>query len=155
MNKCFECEATEDLQEHHVVPKSRGGTKTVTLCYECHLKAHGRDGKGLNHHILTKEALAQAKRNGVKLGTHIPSVLEARYITGNKNLKRLFPHIQSAKKQGKTSRKQIADYLNENGILSPRGKTWNKNNISSTLARIKKSLLLGELTTHEREFTGG
>ena len=29
MKKCFECEATEDLQEHHVVPKSRGGTKTV------------------------------------------------------------------------------------------------------------------------------
>ena len=24
MKKCFECKATEDVQEHHVVPASRG-----------------------------------------------------------------------------------------------------------------------------------
>ena len=68
MKKCFECETTEDLQEHHVVPKSRGGTKTVTLCYECHMKAHGRDSKGMYHSRLVKEALARAKVKGVKLG---------------------------------------------------------------------------------------
>ena len=95
--------------------------------------------------INTKNALQQAKRNGVKLGTHIPNVLEARYITGNKNLQRLFPYIQLAKKQGKTSRKQIAEFLNENGVLSPRGKTWNRNNISSTLNRIRLAVADGRL----------
>ncbi len=67
-NKCFECGATEDLQQHHVVPRSRGGTKTITLCTQCHAKAHGKDMKGLNHSRLTREGLAKAKKRGVKLG---------------------------------------------------------------------------------------
>ena len=65
---CFECGTTEDIQQHHVVPKSRGGTKTVPLCYSCHEKAHGRTGKGLNHIKLTKEGLARRKKEGIKLG---------------------------------------------------------------------------------------
>ena len=65
MKECFECGATEDLQEHHVVPKSRGGTKTVTLCYSCHMKAHGRDSKGMKHNRLCKEGINKAiKKHG-------------------------------------------------------------------------------------------
>ena len=63
-NKCFECEIIEDLQQHHVVPKSRGGTKTVTLCHSCHMKAHGRDSKGLNHSRLAREGQQRKKETG-------------------------------------------------------------------------------------------
>ena len=73
INECFECGATEDLQQHHVVPRSRGGTKTVTLCTQCHGKAHGRDLKGLEHSRLTKEGIARAKTNGQKLGFDLHS----------------------------------------------------------------------------------
>ena len=67
-NECFECATTEDLQQHHVVPRSRGGTKTITLCTQCHAKAHGKDMKGLNHSRLTREGIAKAKKRGIKLG---------------------------------------------------------------------------------------
>ncbi len=150
MNKCFECEKTEDLQEHHVVPKSRGGTKTVTLCYECHMKAHGRTGKGLNHKRLTKEGLAEAKARGVKLGTHNPKVLKAHYDKGLKNVKRMFPHIQEARKQGYTSLGQIRKFLNENNIKTPRGKKWRRGNIHALIKRIDKAHESGMLKMEEK-----
>ncbi|MDD7913775.1 HNH endonuclease [Polaribacter ponticola] len=39
-SKCFECgeEATED---HHIIPRVYGGTKTIPLCSSCHMKVHG------------------------------------------------------------------------------------------------------------------
>ena len=43
MNSCFECESTENLIQHHVVPKIVGGTKTITLCVDCHGKVHGKN----------------------------------------------------------------------------------------------------------------
>ena len=138
MNKCFECEATEDLQEHHPVPRSRGGTKTVTLCYECHMKAHGRDSKGMNHGRLTEEGLQQAKRNGVKLGSHNPKVLKGITESGNRNLERIWPHIQKARKQGVTSISNTRDYLNNEAVLTTRGKRWTRGNVQSLLVRIKK-----------------
>lgn len=42
--KCKVCSGTEDLEVHHIVPVSRGGTnhKTnlITLCSTCHHKRH-------------------------------------------------------------------------------------------------------------------
>lgn len=65
MNECFECGA--DAEElHHVVPRSKGGTKTVPLCCECHGKVH--DVKRINIRELTKEGLAKKKAQGVRLG---------------------------------------------------------------------------------------
>ena len=40
---CFECEATENIHYHHIVPKVKGGTKTIPLCASCHSKIHGKD----------------------------------------------------------------------------------------------------------------
>lgn len=70
---CFECGAPARHQ-HHVVPRSRGGTRTVPLCEECHGKAH--------HHDLTSTALAS---KGIPYGYRVqgaalvpvPSEIEA------------------------------------------------------------------------------
>jgi hypothetical protein len=60
MNKCWECDKADvPLHNHHPVPKSRGGKKTIPLCEECHSKAHHRD-KNMNTSALTKEG--QLKR---------------------------------------------------------------------------------------------
>jgi hypothetical protein len=55
-----------EIHNHHVVPKIKGGTKTVPLCLSCHGKVHGVNF--LNHKELTKRGLAEAKKRGIKLG---------------------------------------------------------------------------------------
>ena len=64
---CFECGAPAD-HEHHVVPRSLGGTRTVPLCALCHGKAHGRERGFRNTRELTRAALARLKADGVQLG---------------------------------------------------------------------------------------
>ena len=140
MKECFECGTIDDLQEHHVVPRSRGGTKTVTLCYSCHMKAHGRDSKGLQHGRLTKEALQVAKSRGVKLGTHNPKVLAGvkrrRAMETNILLGRVEPIILKAENEGCRTIQSFCDYLNDRDIKTPRGKDWTKGTIHRVLKKI-------------------
>ena len=57
MIKCFECGSTDNIHQHHVVPRIKGGSKTVPLCSRCH---------GLVHDVsisaLTAEAIALKKQ---------------------------------------------------------------------------------------------
>lgn len=66
--KCFECNAIAD-HNHHVIPRSKGGTKMLPLCSSCHGKVH--DSKMISTSELTKAALAKLKARGVKLGAPI------------------------------------------------------------------------------------
>jgi hypothetical protein len=50
---------------HHVVPRSRGGTRTVPLCERCHGLVHDRT---MNTRALTKAALAVKKAKGQLVG---------------------------------------------------------------------------------------
>lgn len=43
MSTCWECGSTDRIHEHHVVPRSKGGTRTLPLCEACHGKVHGTD----------------------------------------------------------------------------------------------------------------
>jgi len=45
MKTCFEC-GKPAVNDHHVVPQSKGGKKTVPLCSRCHQLAHGFNGVG-------------------------------------------------------------------------------------------------------------
>ena len=66
--QCWECEIeTEDIHHHHVVPRTRGGTKTVPLCESCHSKAHHKE-KNMTTSRLTKEALKRKKEAGEFVG---------------------------------------------------------------------------------------
>jgi hypothetical protein len=62
--RCFECGASAD-HEHHVIPQSIGGTRTVSLCEDCHGKVHGRD---LRIRTLTKRALDAKRAKGERTG---------------------------------------------------------------------------------------
>ena len=139
MNKCFECEATKDLQKHHPVPKSRGGRKTVTLCYQCHMKAHGRDAKGLNHKKLTKEGLASAKERGVKLGNRT-NMKEAQALGRKANAEKadrfcmkLAPIVMND-----MNHSAMARQLNELEIKTITGKEWSSKQVNQLRKRIKK-----------------
>lgn len=61
---CFEC-GKPSAHAHHVVPKTKGGTRTLPLCVECHSKVHGRQ---LVHSELIRHGQAVARANGVKWG---------------------------------------------------------------------------------------
>lgn len=66
LRTCFECGSVADF-EHHVVPRSRGGTQVVPLCGMCHAKAHHRD-KRMSTPALTAAALAHKKARGERVG---------------------------------------------------------------------------------------
>ena len=140
MKECFECKATQDLQEHHVVPKSRGGTKTVTLCYSCHMMSHGRDSKGLDHKRLTKEGLSQAKLRGAKLGSDNPAIragLEQRSLdTLSLLAKPLKDGIQQC---GYGKWTAIARWMMENEFKTPNGKDrWYPTTVRQLVLKMKE-----------------
>lgn len=119
---CFECglPATEN---HHVVPRSKGGTKTIPLCAECHGKVHGVSR--VNISVLTKEALAKKKAQGVRIGA---------LITMDPAAER---RIVLLRKIGMGVR-LIAKALNEEGYQTSKGGTkWHPSTIAKTLNRLE------------------
>jgi len=42
--KCEKCGSDIDVQEHHVIPRSEGGTETICLCQACHTEYHSDNG---------------------------------------------------------------------------------------------------------------
>jgi hypothetical protein len=56
LDRCFECGTIGDVEFHHVVPKSKGGTQMIPLCLTCHSKVHGE-------HMLKIRKLANDSRN--------------------------------------------------------------------------------------------
>ena len=68
--ECFECGKPAKCN-HHVIPKSLGGKRTVPLCLKCHGLVHERDFN--RHKALQKKGIEAAKKagkyNGRKLGS--------------------------------------------------------------------------------------
>lgn len=63
---CFQCDSPGLLHQHHVIPRSLGGTRTVPLCEDCHGVVHGKD---LRISALTRDALAAKKDRGERTGS--------------------------------------------------------------------------------------
>lgn len=131
---CLECGSTEDIEHHHVIPKSRGGTATVLLCWRCHDKVHGRQRTDSTS-ALTKEALARRMEAGKTTG--VPPLGQQVGPDGET----LIPHpdeqaaldlMHRLRADGLSIRK-IARALNESDH-EPRGKRW----YATTVARALK-----------------
>ena len=63
--KCFECGSTENIHEHHVVPRCRGGKKTIPICKKCHNLCHHENGN------MTLKKLSKTKTKKTKNIGHI------------------------------------------------------------------------------------
>ena len=130
-DECFEC--GEPMGEmHHVIPRSRGGTKTLPLCVECHCKVHGLKNRP-EHRRLVLEGLEKAKARGVKLGSPQNLTNKARLKSiesvkkkalDNENNKLATIKIVELKEQG-YSYEQITKVLNELDYKTSQGKTFN------------------------------
>lgn len=51
---------------HHVVPHTKGGTRTIPLCNPCHGLVHDHDFTGLSE--LVKAGIEKARANGKAIG---------------------------------------------------------------------------------------
>ena len=138
---CFECGAPAD-HEHHVVPRSLGGTRTVPLCALCHGKAHGRERGFRNTPELTKAALARLKANGVQLGAaalgwrHTGEVDAAgrRLVEPVASEAATVARILELRAEGRSLR-AIGEVLNAEGHRTKAGGRWHAMTIQRVLER--------------------
>ena len=117
---CFECGA-EATTEHHIVPRSRGGVKTVPLCDHCHGKAHGRR---MATRDLTREAISKKRQAGERIGT-VPfgKVLADDGVTLSEDAAEatVISRIMQMRQHGMTLR-EICDQLDADGIPTKKRK---------------------------------
>ena len=148
MKECFECGTTKDIQDHHVIPRLRGGTKTVPLCYSCHCRAHGKDSKGLEHSRLISEGIRKkfeedpdARRQWGTARCREATILrmtEARVTRANIHTLKVGRVAYEMREQGETLQ-SIADAYMKAGTLTSRGGTkWSTNTIRKITARYQK-----------------
>jgi len=96
----------------------------------------------------TREALAAAKRRGVKLGNPYGARVLRRAKKGNKDsiaaiqakadahAENLRPIVEELAAHGVTSRGAVAAELNARSIRTPRGGTWHKSSVANLFARL-------------------
>ena len=121
---CFECGIKEYIERHHIVPKSKGGTKTIPLCYICHRKVHGEDPeKQLCNSTLTKEGIERARKRGAKLGnrTNLKEAQEMGRAKSQSNANEFSLSLSNLIMNDKTH-SEIARQLTNQNIKTRRGK---------------------------------
>ncbi len=133
--QCFECGSSKRLNNHHVVPKILGGTKTVPLCSSCHGKVHNR--KRMGHSALTKAGQANRREQNKRISrtpygfdlasdgsSLLPSPVEQKGI-------RL---ILRLRRQG-YSFPRIAQELDKKGFKTKRSGKWNQATVNGLIRR--------------------
>jgi len=144
---CFEC-GEPSGEMHHVIPKVRGGTRTIPLCVECHCKVHGLKNRP-EHKRLTIEGLQKAKARGVKLGKpeNLTSKAQQRGVENiklnainNPNNKKALEVIIVQRNNDKTY-SYIADLLNYMGYLTRYGKQYRPVTVYRLYERYSKNLV--------------
>lgn len=145
---CTACGSTENLQHHHLKPRSMGGsddeTNLIILCGECHAKMHGTTAEKWGHRELTIQGLERAKARGVVLGNSTNlNEAQAKGQATNKRCAdtfalRLKPTIQPMLDSGMSYRK-IADRLNAMAVPTARGGTWAAAQVSGIAKRLRSA----------------
>lgn len=134
---CWECGAPPPLHHHHVVPRSRGGTRTVPLCERCHARAHHRAGN-MTTSLMTREAMARKRSRGERTGGSMPYgyVLAAdgkTLVQGGSESEGL-DLIRELMKRPDLSLRGIARELTAHGV-KPRGKAWYGKSVANIARR--------------------
>ena len=140
-NHCVACSVTENLQHHHLVPRSLGGSddesNLITLCEGCHAKAHGRPA--VAHRRLTVDGLDRAKARGVRLGCPNPSKGGVAAGVGRKQkadafAEKMRQHIEPVRK---LPLRQIAAHLQSTGLKTPTGgEVWHPSQVTNLMRRL-------------------
>ena len=142
---CWECEAEGvHIHNHHVVPRSRGGTKTIPLCEACHAHAHHR-GKAMTTSALTAEAIAKGRTQGRRHGRlALGETLAVARTQGRPNGRldvvaveaevRTVRRILDLRAEGKSLRAIVAELVAD-GAETKTGARWHATTVSRVLTR--------------------
>ena len=129
---CFEC-GRPSHNDHHVVPRARGGTATVPLCARCHGLAHSVN---MATPELTKEALAAKKARGERTGD-VPFGMrldeDGVHLLPHPEERAVIAGICKLRAAGFSIRR-IAAELNAMGVAA-RGQRWH----ATTVARLLRA----------------
>lgn len=137
MKRCFECEKTEgqiEIHDHHVVPKSRGGTKTIPLCYVCHAIVH--DKKAVSSGYLIKQAHKERRNKGLVCG-HPPYGFNRGpndELVENPEEQKIWDYVKELRRTPLGKKKQhpwraVANRLNQQGCKNRSGRAWSCRNL--------------------------
>ena len=144
--RCWECGAINvSLHDHHPVPRSRGGTKTIPLCEPCHSKAHHRK-KNMNTSQLVHDTYERKKRkasitgipmkwgdqNMAKRGTQALGVI-VRQENARKYNAMIGSMLQKLDPDNQLGLAGKAEMLNEHGSTTRRGRPFNTSNLHRIL----------------------
>lgn len=117
---CFECGSAATVS-HHVVPKSKGGTRTVPMCGYCHGLAH-HARRNMTTSALTKTALQKRKAAGLRIGG-VPygwNVVDGNRLAPVSKEQQVLGLILSMRASG-ISLRGIADFLTDWGVVTKCG----------------------------------
>lgn len=131
MTPCFECGKLAE-HDHHVVPRSCGGTKTVPLCAECHGNIHDIS---LNQWQLAKRGRRLKAAQGGFIGGRAPYGWRMREDDTLEPCEREQAIIRAARilqAEGLALRK-IGERLEAEGLL-PRAGKWHAETVKQVLA---------------------
>lgn len=117
---CWECGSLAYLHEHHVIPRSQGGTRTVALCEKCHGLVHSRN---MSISQLTKDALAKKRSDGVRLGR--PTVIPEETVQ----------RARQMRSEGMTLRAVAEQFIAE-GIPTGHGGVWSAGTVKNLTKRV-------------------
>lgn len=134
-HECAACGATDNLQYHHLIPRSMGGsddeTNLITLCGACHAKAHEVRTCWATSD-LTRRALADKKTRGERTGS-VPYgyrlAADGKRLEPDETEQEIVRIVRTLREGGETYR-AIAAELTARG-LSPRGKKWGAQTIKN------------------------
>lgn len=128
---CFECGRPAEV-DHHVVPRSQGGIRTVPLCSDCHTKAHHG---AVTVPALTRRGLQRKRAKGERVGTipygyHLatdgvslePDAAELATIRQARELK-----------AAGLSLRKIGERLTERGMFPRTGGEWHASQVAKLL----------------------
>ena len=143
--RCFECGDNAEHQ-HHVVPRSLGGTKTVPLCAACHATIHDT---GITTSDLTARVMREKAARGEYTGGPVPYghrvADDGVRLELDEYEQKVIAAIHEYRAEG-LSLRRIADELALDGFRSRTGRRVSKSSVDriskfspNTINRIAKS----------------
>ena len=132
---CWECGAPAE-HDHHVVPRSAGGTKTIPLCGPCHGKVHGVTSL-VTTSALTRAAMGRKRAAGEYTGGEVRYgfrlAADGRTLERNEAEQAVMAAAVERRAAG-LSLRAVGDALTARGLMPRNSERWHATTVKAVLA---------------------